>query len=50
VNEEPLRAPFFKVPISFGQRKKLQRLGKLQLRGDALVADVPYDALRGLEV
>ena len=46
--DEPLRAPFFKVPISFGQRKRLERLGRLHSRGDDLVADVPYDARRGL--
>lgn len=46
--EEPLRAPFFRVPISFGQQKRLEGLGKLSRRGDDLVAHVPYDMQRGL--
>lgn len=48
--EEPLRAPFYRVPISFGQRERLKRLNRLRHeRGDDIV-DIPYDSMRGLNL
>lgn len=48
--EEPLRAPFYRVPISFGQRKRLQRLHHLRSEGGDDVVDIPYDSMRGLNL
>src|SRR5690606_33570832 len=50
LREEPLRAPFYKVPVTRAQLGKLSRLGKLRRSNDVLVADVPYDTRTGLAV
>jgi hypothetical protein len=46
IDEEPLAASLLHVPISNGQRHKLQRAGRLQ--GE--VAHLPYDPIRGLDL
>lgn len=50
LREEPLRAPFYRVPITHGQLCKLWRMKKLRPANGVLVADVPYDARTGLAV
>lgn len=48
--DEPLRAPFYRVPISSGQRERLKRTRRLRHeRGDDVV-DLPYDSVRGLDL
>lgn len=44
--EEPLQAPGLRVPIAWGQAKKLERKGLLRDE----IALVPYDAERGLDL
>lgn len=46
--EEPLRAPFYRVPISFGQRAMLAKSGRLRRDDEDDIADIPYDNVRGL--
>lgn len=46
--ESPLQAPFLRVPISWGQRQRLIRAGRLEHNGE--IADVPYDEVRGLDL
>ena len=48
LRESPLQAPFLRVPISWGQRERLIRAGRLEQDGE--VADVPYDDVRGLDL
>jgi hypothetical protein len=48
VREAPLQAPFLRVPISWGQRERLIRAGRLERDGE--VAHVPYDEVRGLDL
>lgn len=46
--EAPLQAPFLRVPISWGQRERLIRSGRLERKGE--IARVPYDDIRGLDL
>lgn len=46
--ESPLQAPFLRVPISWGQRERLIRAGRLERNGE--IARVPYDEVRGLDL
>lgn len=48
--EEPLRAAFYRVPISFGQRARLERAGRLRRDGKDEIAMLPYDSIRGLSL
>jgi CRISPR-associated endonuclease/helicase Cas3 len=46
--ESPLLAPSLRVPISWGQRERLIRAGRLEPGGE--IARVPYDGIRGLDL
>jgi hypothetical protein len=54
MDERPLEAPALRVPVAAQQAARLRRAGRLQRRragaGSYLVADLPYDSERGLQL